>query len=61
MPRPKHIDRPVKVGTVLPASIKAKIDEQLFSDLEGRVPYGAFQSLVEGLLTQWLKDRGVEV
>ena len=61
MARAKHIDRPKHIGTVIPSSLHAKVQLELFSDLEGRVPYGAFQTLITSLLTEWLRGRGVEV
>lgn len=60
MPRAKHIDPPKHIGTVIPESLWSKVQLELYSELEGKVPYGAFQKLVRGLLTDWLKTRGVE-
>jgi hypothetical protein len=54
MPKKRSTDRPVKVQTWLPTSLKARVDLFLYSPAEGRVPYGAFAKLVETLLTDYL-------
>ena len=41
--RQPDIIRPVKLTTTLPEDIRAQLDIHLFSDLEGRVPKGAYQ------------------
>lgn len=59
MARPKKIDRPERLVINIPASIHARVQLELYSQLEGRVPYGATSDLVSQLLTQWLDSRGV--
>lgn len=59
MPRPKKIDRPVRIDVNIPSSIHARVQLELYSQLEGRVPYGATSNLVTELLTDWLAKRGV--
>ncbi len=44
MPRPFSLDRPTRLELKLPTSIRARVDLHLHSDLEGRVPAGAYQS-----------------
>lgn len=61
MPRPLKVDRPVGVKVCLPQSIHDKLKRELYSEIEGRVPYGAQSELVELLVTDWLKSRGVVV
>lgn len=61
MARRLKIDRPTPLTIQMPASIHAKIMEQLYSDIEGRVPFGALSALGEVLFTDWLRERGVEV
>ena len=61
MPRPSKVDRPVGVKVWLPQSIHDKLKRELYSEIEGRVPYGAQSELVELLVTDWLKARGVVV
>lgn len=44
MPRRPDVDPPVELGLMLPTSVRAKLDLHLFSELEGRVPKGAYRS-----------------
>jgi hypothetical protein len=61
MPRPRHTDKPQEVKIYLPKSIHEKMMNQLYSDIEGRVPYGAVTTLHTELVVKWLESRGVEV
>jgi hypothetical protein len=57
MPKPQKVDRPVEKHVNLPRSLTTKIDLLLFSELEGRVPFGAWSRLVEQLLKDYLTTR----
>ena len=59
MSRSRKLDRPHRMEIQLPESIWVKLNAELYSDLEGRVPHGALSGLVTGLVTDWLKLRGV--
>lgn len=61
MPRPRKLDRPHRLEVALPASIYNKLTQELFSDIEGRVPHGAYSTVVQALVVDWLKSRGVAV
>jgi hypothetical protein len=61
MPRPRKIDRPQRFEVQLPQSIYAKLNVELYSEVEGRVPHGAFSELTTALVVDWLKSRGVTV
>lgn len=61
MPRPRKIDRPHRLQVNIPESIASKVQLELYSEIEGRVPVGATSDLVTGLLIDWLKRRGVFV
>ncbi len=52
--RPRKIDTPQQRIVRLPASVSARLDALLWSDVEGRVPYGAFQTLITRLVEDWL-------
>lgn len=54
MPKPRKIDRPVEKSINLPQSLCAQVDLLLYSELEGRVPFAAWKTLVETLLTEWI-------
>ena len=43
MPRRANIIRPVKLTINLPEDVRTKLDLLLFSQVEGRVPVGAYQ------------------
>lgn len=55
MPAPKRIDRPVSKHLHLPESLVTQVELELYSELEGRVPKGAWQALVERLLREHLQ------
>lgn len=61
MSRRLKIDRPVEVPFQIPSSIWEKVQYQLYSEIEGKVPFGARSNLITELLTEWLRDRGVIV
>lgn len=58
MPRPKKLDRPRRLEVQIPDSIYSKLQDELFSEVEGRVPHGAASTLCTSLITNWLKSRG---
>lgn len=55
MGRPAKLDRPVEKSISIPGSIHTRLELLLFSELEGRVPHGAWSKLVEGLLRDYLE------
>lgn len=61
MTRRFKLDRPRKIEVQVPTSICQKVEEQLYSEIEGKIPFGARSNLVTELLTEWLRDRGVIV
>lgn len=50
MARPKRTDRPIEKNLSLPSSIVARVELELYSELEGRVPFGAWQKYIVGLI-----------
>lgn len=54
MSRPKNTIRPASKNLQLPSDLVAKVDMALWSDLEGRVPHGAWAKLVTSLLNDYL-------
>ena len=52
MPRPRKTDRPVEKNISLPTSTVARVELELFSELEGKVPFGAWQKFLVGLIDQ---------
>ena len=59
MTRRKKIDRPRRVEIQLPDSIYCRVRSELFSEIEGKVPFGALSAVAEQLFTEWLRARGV--
>ena len=54
MPKPRRTIRPTYLNLALPEDIRAKLDLHLFSDLEGRVPHGAYSRFICHLLRREL-------
>lgn len=50
MPRPKKVDRPVEMAISLPRSLAARLELELFSELEGRIPHGARSRFIGQLI-----------
>ncbi len=55
MARSKRHDRPVKKTLSLPTSLCTMVDEQLQAPITGKIPYGAWNSLIHELLSKWLR------
>ena len=47
------IIRPIRLHTTIPEDIRAKMDVYLYSDVEGRVPKGAYQEFLVGLVMEF--------
>lgn len=60
MARPKKTDRPVEKNISLPQSIVVRVELELFSELEGRVPFGAWQRYIVGLIEADMQKREVK-
>lgn len=59
--KPKKVIRPVQKNIALPEDLVAKVEIELFSVVEQRVPMGAWQALMVVLLQKWLQERGIVV
>jgi hypothetical protein len=46
MPRKPNIIPSIRLGTTIPEDLRAKLDLYLFSEIEGRVPQGAYQRFI---------------
>lgn len=57
MPRPRFVVRPIEKNISLPEDLVAKVDLVLYSDLEGKVPFGAWKLYVQGLIERDLRAR----
>ena len=57
MPRPRKLDRPVQKNLSFPTSIAARIDLELYSEVEGKVPFGAWQKFLCGLAEDYFRRK----
>lgn len=57
--RPSPESRVARLEFQLPHSLCVKIRKELYSEVEGKVPFGALSTLGEELFTRWLRERGV--
>jgi hypothetical protein len=60
--RPAKLIPSERLGLYLPVDMKARIDLHLFSEVEGRVPSGAYSKFFEGLVREFFQslDRGLK-
>jgi hypothetical protein len=56
--RPAKVIRPIEKTINIPEDILARVDLMLYSELEQRVPHGAWSRLITSLLQDWLKGIG---
>ena len=54
MARPKLIDRPRRLEFHIPSSLYERLERQLHSELEGRVPHGAMSDCLSFLVEEWV-------
>ena len=54
--RPAKVMKSVEKTMSLPQELVLKVDLLLFSELESKVPHGAWSRFVTGLITNFLKD-----
>lgn len=57
MPQPKKVIRTRFLRVGIPEDVLAKVDMELYSELEGRVPLGSYQKLITPMLEEWLQER----
>lgn len=57
MARPRKAIRPVEKTVSLPEDLVARVELELYSELEGKVPFGAWQKYLERLIRSDLDSR----
>lgn len=57
MPRVKQVDRPVSWNLTLPTSLAARVGLELYSELEGKIPFAARQKFVIGLIEEYFRKK----
>lgn len=55
--RPAHTIRPIALRIHVPEDVATRVELELFSELEGKVPHGARSRLITELLRDWLHER----
>lgn len=60
MPRPKKTDRPCRLEAKVPESVLSRVNLELYSEIEGKIPHGKMSELITSLLREWLESRGVQ-
>lgn len=61
MGRPRKLDRWVYKKTYLPQSVMEAVERELFSEIEGKIPYGAWNTMIEEAVRDWLLKRGIQL
>jgi len=61
MVRPTHVMRPASLHIHINAELRRKMDEFLFSSVEGRVPVGAHKGFIEARLRAFFEHSRLEV
>ena len=61
MPRKPEIDRPTHLHLSLPTTLRARLDVHLFSELEKRVPKGAYQGFFIERTREFFEHRQLDL
>lgn len=61
MPRRPAITPNVRLSTTLPAEVRARLDIFLFSEVEGRVPKGAYQDFFVARAVEFFSDKPLDL
>lgn len=61
MPRKAEIDRPVRLDTTLPTSVYAKLALHLHSELEGKIPRGAWQRFIMERIQEFFGSKRLDL
>jgi hypothetical protein len=57
VPRQPNIIRSTSLDLAIPEDLRIKLDLELFSEVEGRVPKGAYKNFICGLLTDYFRQK----
>ena len=61
MAKPRNIVRPVALRTTFPEDIRARLDLYLWSEVEGRVPQGAYQRFLISRIREFFEDASLDL
>jgi hypothetical protein len=59
--KPRSIIRPISLRTTFPEDTRAKLDLYLWSELEGRVPQGAYQRFLVARIREFFEDANLDI
>jgi hypothetical protein len=57
MARPKKLIRTVYKNIAIPEDLAAKMELELYSEVEGKIPFGAQQEFFTGLLREYFNKQ----
>lgn len=55
MPKPRRTIRPTQLNVSIPETLRAEVDLKLYSEVERRVPHGAYSAYICRLIEADLK------
>jgi hypothetical protein len=58
MARPRKVMRSIEKTICLPENLVAKVELELFSEVDGKVPFGAWQKFVVARLEEYFARKG---
>ena len=61
MGKPPLIVRPTKLTMALPEDVRARLDLELYSETESRVPHGAYQQFFLARLRDYFNSRPLDL
>jgi hypothetical protein len=61
MARPRNIVRPVSLRTTFPEDIRGRLDLYLWSDVENKVPQGAYQQFLISRIREFFEDASLDI
>lgn len=61
MPRKAEIDKRVSLYLMLPMSVRGRLDMHLYSELENRVPQGAYQAFFLERIRDFFDSRSIDL
>jgi len=61
MPRPRNIIPSIQVCIMLPEDVKGRLDLLLFSEVEGRIPLGAYQNFLVARIQEFFGSESLDL
>lgn len=61
MARPAKIVRPTKLHLAIPEDLRARMDLHLYSQVEQRIPVGAYQDFLCGLAREFFEQKKLDI